>query len=170
MKWHLPLMLLAIMVLAACAATGPYYGSVKPSIPALKPDQARLYFMRGGGFQFSWMMARVHLDSIKILELNMGGFGYADVPAGKVNVLLDTPIIPADSTLAFTVKAGSTYYFRVGINPFDAENQASKQEKAKKSGPKPTSQGPGPFALFRLSEGRALSELETKKMERNLVR
>ena len=170
MKRRLPLMLLAMLMLAACAATGPDYGLVKSSIPTLKPDQARLYFMRGRGMKFSWMMARVHLNSIKVLELNMGGFGYADVPAGKVNVLLDTPIIPVESTLAFDAKAGRTYFYRVGINPFDDEDQASSKQRAKRSGPKPTSQGPGPFALFRLSEGLALSELETKKMERNLAR
>lgn len=170
MKLHLPSLLLATLVLAACAATGPDYGSVKSSIPALKSDQARLYFMRGGDFQFSWMMARVHLNSIKVLELNMGGFGYADVLAGKVNVVLDSPLIPAESTLAFDAKAGTIYYYRVGVNPFDDEEQRSAKEKAKAPGPKPTSQGLGAFALFRLSEGRALSELKTKKMERNLAR
>ena len=51
-----------------------------------------------------------------------------------------------------------------------AKEAAPAKEKAKAPGPKPTSQGLGAFALFRLSEGRALSELKTKKMERNLAR
>ena len=47
-----PLFLYAVIVslISGCAATGPSYTSIKSTIPQLKSDQARVYFLRESTF------------------------------------------------------------------------------------------------------------------------
>ena len=84
------LFLFAILVsfISGCAETGPRYTSVKSTIPQLQSDNARIYFFREGSFVNSGLTARVHLNGIKVVDLNMDGFAYVNRPAGNVLIMV----------------------------------------------------------------------------------
>ena len=69
------LFLFAILVsfISGCAATGPIpqfgpsYTSVKSTIPQLKSDNARIYFLREASSVNYGLTARVHLNGRKVV-------------------------------------------------------------------------------------------------------
>ena len=84
------LFLFAILVsfISGCAETGPSYTSVKSTIPQLQSDNARIYFLREASSVNYGLTARVHLNGIKVVDLNMDGFAYVNRPAGNVLIMV----------------------------------------------------------------------------------
>ena len=62
------------LLTTACAATGPSYTQMQQSSGTLESGHARLYFMRGSDLVNAALVARVHIDGIKVANLKMGGF------------------------------------------------------------------------------------------------
>jgi hypothetical protein len=144
-------------VVAGCAATGPSYTSVKSAIPQLQSDNSRIYFLREGGFVNSGLTARVHLNGIKIVDLNMDGFAYVDRPAGNMLIMIDASLNFGEARKMFTVESGKTYYFLVAN---DSSNVLAGIIGGSLGA---VSEGGGRFVFYRIPESMALEQLKTKK-------
>lgn len=145
------------IAVTGCAATGPSYTSVKSAIPQLQSDQARLYFIREGGFMNSGLTARVHLNGTKMVDLNMNGFAYADRPAGLVHIMIDAPLNTGDARQSINIQSGETHYFMV------ANNSRNVMAGAYGGLLGALAEGGGRFVFAQISEAAALEQLKTKK-------
>jgi hypothetical protein len=147
-----------VSFISGCAATGPSYTSVKATIPQLQSENARIYFLREGGFVNSGLTARVHLNGIKVVDLNMDGFAFVDRPAGNVMIMVDAPLNFGEARKMFTVESGKTYYFLVA-------NDSSNVMAGLIGGAiGAASEGGGRFAFYQIPEAMALEQLKTKKL------
>ena len=141
-----------------CAATGPSFTSVSQSIPTLSSNQARLYFMRDSSFMNSGLTARVRLNGVNVANLNMGGFVYADRPAGAVQIMIDAPLNTGDARKSINMEAGKTYYFLVSNN----ESNVIAGSFGGLIGA--LAEGGGRFVFAQISEASGLEQLKTKKL------
>jgi hypothetical protein len=73
-----------VVLFTGCAAKGPTFQQIQPSIPAVREGYGRLYFMNPGRPH-----ARVAVDKNQIGECKFGAFFWEDVPAGAHVVTLD---------------------------------------------------------------------------------
>jgi hypothetical protein len=73
-----------VVVLTGCAAKGPTYQQIQPSIPAIREGYGRLYFMKPGPKH-----ARVAIDKNPIGECKYGAFFWEDIPVGPHVITLD---------------------------------------------------------------------------------
>ena len=147
-----------LSLISGCAATGPSYTFVKSTIPQLKSDQARLYFLREGSFVNSGLTARVHLNGTKVVNLNMDGFAYADRPAGSVLIMIDAPLNPGEARQMINIESGKRYYF------FVANNSSNVMAGALFGLIGAVAEGSGRFVFYRIPEAMALEQLKTKKL------
>jgi len=152
----------AVLLISGCAATGPSYTSLESTIPQLQTDQARLYFLRRGGFTNAALTARVHLNGTKVVNLNMDGFAYVDRPAGAVLIMIDAPLNPGEAKQTINVENGKTYYFFVENDYTNINEQFIAYMGAGVLGV--IAHGGGRFAFYRISEEMALEQLKTKKL------
>jgi len=146
-----------IALVSGCAATGPSYTSVKSTLPQLKADKARLYFLREGSFMGSGVTARVHLNGTKIADLNMDGFAYADSPAGNVLIMIDAPLNFGEARQSFNIENGKTYYF------FVANNTSYVMAGSFGGIIGAVLAGGGPFAFYRIPEAKSKADVKKVK-------
>lgn len=104
------------LLITACAATGPSYTQMQQSSGTLESGHARLYFMRGSDLVNAGLVARVHIDGIKVANLKMGGFFFTDHPAGQVKIMIDAPLNYGEAKQLFEAESGKTHYFVVDNN------------------------------------------------------
>jgi hypothetical protein len=105
------LVLAAPAVLVACAS-GPKMAEVSSSIPALKPDQARIYVYRSGSMLGAAIQPKVMLNGRHVGESKPGGFFFVDVAPGPVEVTTTSEV---EKKLTFTAEAGQTRYVRTTV-------------------------------------------------------
>lgn len=98
-------------VLAGCA-TGAKYSEVASTIPAVKADQARVYFFRSSSMMGAAIQPEIRLDGKVVGESKPGGFFYADAAPGSHVASVSTE---TEKTLTFTLAAGETKYVRQSI-------------------------------------------------------
>lgn len=110
--------LFLVVVLSACASTGPIY---QPA-PAPAPQDALIYVYRPANFVLSGRDAYFYVDDVNIVDLSTEGYSWFHVPAGNHTI---TQKWPFDVTLGFnTVNIGKefrpsqTYYYRLEIDSF----------------------------------------------------
>ena len=152
------LILVLVSFISGCAATGPSYTSVKSTTPQLQSDNARIYFLREGGFMNSGLTARVHLNGIKVVDLNMDGFAYVDRPAGNVLIMIDAPLNFGEAIKMAGLKSGKTYYILV------ANDSGNVMAGSLFGAIGAASQGGGRFAFYEIPEEMAQEQLKTKKL------
>ena len=99
------------LLLAACAS-GPKYKEVQSSIPALAPDQGRIYFYRSGNIFGSGIQPSVVLGGEKVGDATPGGFFFLDRKPGNYEVVLSTEV---DRKLTFTLAKGQEQYVRMSV-------------------------------------------------------
>lgn len=155
------LMAAVIALVSGCAATGPSYTSIKTTIPQMTSDQARLYFLREGGFMNSGLTARIHLNGTQVADLNMDGFAYVDRPAGDVLIMVDAPLNFGEARQAFNIESGKTYYF------FVANNFSNVMAGSFGGIIGAAAEGGGRFIFYRIPEKMALKQLKTKNLSGN---
>jgi len=93
-------------VLSGCA-TGVKYQDMAATIPAVKPDQARVYFFRSSSMMGAAVQPQIQLDGQVVGTSMPGGFFYVDKAPG--NYLASTQT-ETEKTLSFTLAAGETKY------------------------------------------------------------
>jgi hypothetical protein len=98
--------------LAGCAATGPKMSEVKSTIPALSPDQGRIYFYRNLNMLGAAVSADIRLNGDVVGRSQRGAFFYVDRPAGNYEVASSTE---TEKKLTFALDAGETKYVRTYV-------------------------------------------------------
>jgi Flp pilus assembly protein TadG len=99
----------AALALAGCAATGAKYDQVAASMPALKANEGRIYFMRDTGVWGAALRPDIKLNGQVVGTSQQSGFFYVDRPAGNYTV---TAATETEKTLTFALAAGETKYVR----------------------------------------------------------
>ena len=107
---QLRLVLLALVaVLAAACASGPRLSEVSSGFPGLKAGEARIYFYRSNSMFGAALQPSIYVNGKVVGTSKPGGFFYADVPAGNVEVTTGTEV---EKKATFVVAAGETRYIR----------------------------------------------------------
>lgn len=102
-----------ITVLMAGCASGVKYSEMSSSIPTLKADQGRVYFLRSASMLGAAVQPEIKLNSEVVGQSKPGGFFYVDRPAGKYAVSTSTE---TEKTLSFALDAGETKYVRTSVS------------------------------------------------------
>jgi hypothetical protein len=111
MNKSLPLIFSAVLataILTGCAS-GPKYAEIAKTIPAVKADQGRIYFMRSSSMFGAAIQPEIRLNNNVVGKSQPGGFFYVDRPAGKYIAATDTE---TEKTLSFSLDAGEVKYIR----------------------------------------------------------
>ena len=104
----------AILLLAACAASGPTFEESGLGSAPIPDGKARIVFLRtrDSGLYLA-RQASVSLDGGKIGGAGYGSFFVHDVDAGDHGLRADMWDMPGQCELIFTAAAGETYFFQI---------------------------------------------------------
>lgn len=147
---------LVALFVSACAATGPSYTAVQQSIPVLKMDESRLFFIRDSSFMNSGLTARVHIRGAKVADLNMNGFFYTDQKPGSAQIMIDAPLNFGEAVRNVNLEAGQAYYFYV------ANNSSNVWAGSLFGAYGAISQGGGRFAFTQISNDYGAEQIKDK--------
>ncbi|RAS05035.1 DUF2846 domain-containing protein [Cupriavidus alkaliphilus] len=100
--------LAASSLLAGCAS-GVKHADMAASIPTLKPNEGRVYFLRSASMFGAAIQPDLRLNNQVVGESKPGGFFFVDRPAGKYVASAATE---TEKTLSFVLDAGETKYVR----------------------------------------------------------
>ncbi|MFN9211074.1 MAG: DUF2846 domain-containing protein [Betaproteobacteria bacterium] len=98
-------------VIAGCAS-GPKYQDVAKSLPALQPNEGRVFFFRSSSVVGAAVQADIRLNGTVVGTSIPGGFFYVDRPAGNYVAASSTE---TEKTFSFTLAAGETKYVRSSV-------------------------------------------------------
>ncbi len=104
--WLIPL----VVILSGCAS-GPKYAQVRSTIPALSPEQGRLFIYRTTAFGAAVQPA-VKLNDEKVGTAKPKGFFYVDRPPGNYQISTSTEV---KRTLSLTLDKTQTRYVRLNM-------------------------------------------------------
>jgi hypothetical protein len=97
------------MVLVSACASGPKLAEMRASIPALKPDQGRIYFYRSGSMLGAGIQPSINLNGTVVGDSKPGGFFFVDRVPGPMEVMTTTEV---ERKLTFTLAPGQTRYVK----------------------------------------------------------
>lgn len=103
--------LLVAVCIASCA-TGPKHAEVAASIPALKPDQGRVYFYRSSSMMGAAIQPSIMVNGKAVGDSKPGGFFYVDLAPGSVEVSTATEV---ERKATFVLERGQVRYVRTVI-------------------------------------------------------
>jgi len=98
-----------LSILAAGCATGTKFSQMSSSIPPVRADEGRVYFMRSSSLFGAAIQPDIRLNGEVVGESKPGGFFYVDRPQGTYQASTSTE---TEKTLSFTLDAGETKYVR----------------------------------------------------------
>lgn len=103
---------LLVLLLSACAASGPKLSEMKASMPQLKADAGRIYFYRKSSMLGAAMQPNIMLNGRVVGESKPGGFFFVDDTPGAKEVATSTEV---ERKLTFTLERGQTRYVRTAV-------------------------------------------------------
>ena len=101
--------LAVVAVLAAACASGPKLSEVASGFPGIKAGEGRVYFYRSNSMFGAALQPTIYMNGKAVGTSKPGGFFYADVPAGNVEVTTGTEV---EKKATFVIAAGETRYIR----------------------------------------------------------
>ena len=107
------LTLLAIVLFAGCAATGPSLSEVAASIPPVPADKGRIYFFRGTSMLGAAITSDIRLNGRVVGVSQRSSFFFVDEAPGNCTVTTATEV---ERQLTFTLAAGETKYVRTSVS------------------------------------------------------
>ena len=110
---HKTLLLLALLGLAGCAATGQTYTAAVSKPRQDSERSARLVLYRGDSLISPFGMTRVQIDNIEVGGVADAGYNYYDVTPGEHRVVVDHEGRPGECQIKVSIKAGDTAYFKI---------------------------------------------------------
>ncbi len=104
----------AMLLLVACAASGPTFEESGVGSEPIPDGKARIVFLRtrDSGLYIA-RQASVSLDGEKVGGAGYGSFFVHDIDAGEHGLRADMWDMPGQCELIFTAAAGETYFFQV---------------------------------------------------------
>ena len=102
----------AAVLLFGCAS-GPKLAEMQSSMPALNPDQGRIYFYRTSSMMGAAIQPSVLLNGKVVGDSKPGGFFYVDTAPGAQEVSTTTEI---EKKLSFTLEPKQTRYVRTSTS------------------------------------------------------
>lgn len=103
---------MATALMTGCAS-GPKYAEVAKSIPTLKADQGRVFFLRSSSAFGVALRPDIRLNNEVVGTSQAGGFFYVDRPAGRYVAATSTE---TENTLSFVLDAGEVKYVRTSTS------------------------------------------------------
>lgn len=107
------LMLCFFMALMAGCATGVKYKEMASAIPALKPDEGRIFFYRSASMLGAALQPSIRLNGDVVGESKPGGFFFVDRPAGQYKAATTTEV---EKTVSFSLAPGEVKYLRSSVS------------------------------------------------------
>ena len=104
-----PLAVLLSLVLVAGCATGPDFGAVSASIPAVAPDKGRVYFYRDVNPFGIAVQPTIYIRGQPVGPCVPGGVYFFDLPPGKYEAAVATEVT---RRLSFVLERGEEKYIR----------------------------------------------------------
>lgn len=95
-------------VISGCAS-GPKYSDMASTIPALKPGEGRVYFLRSQVMFAGAVQPEILLNGKVVGVSRPGGFFFVDRPAGNYTAAVQTE---TEKTVSFVLQPGETKYVR----------------------------------------------------------
>jgi hypothetical protein len=145
---------IAFALLTGCVSSGMRYAEHKALLPAVKPDEGRVYFYRNASLFGAAIQPNIWLNGAMVGASKPGGFFCVDRPAGPFSAGVSTEVT---HTLSFTLEGGETKYVRTtpGMGLFvgrinfelvNAPEAAVELQSLRFTGPAPTPPAPAPAA------------------------
>ncbi|PLP97244.1 DUF2846 domain-containing protein [Cupriavidus pauculus] len=100
---------MAVSSLLAGCASGVKHADMASSLPTLKANEGRIYFMRSASIFGAAIQPDIRLNNDVVGESKPGGFFFVDRAAGKYVASAATE---TEKTLSFVLDAGETKYVR----------------------------------------------------------
>ena len=104
--------LVVLAILLSGCASGIKHKDMAASIPSLKSDQGRIYFLRSASMIGAAVQPSITLDGNKVGDSMPGGFFYVDSNPGDHEVVCTTEV---DKKLTFTLDKGEVKYVKTSI-------------------------------------------------------
>lgn len=106
------LLLIGMSILGGCAS-GPKFTEVKAAIPAVAPDQGRVYFYRSNSVFGAAIQPDIFLNGDKVGTSVPGGFFFVDRLPGDFQVSTTTEV---EKQATFTLEKGQQRYIKTTIS------------------------------------------------------
>ncbi len=106
------LLVLCVVALSGCASSGPKYSELKSKLPALSPEQGRIFVYRKTTFGAAVQPA-VKLNEQEVGKAVPKGFFYVDRPPGNQQISASTEV---KRTLSLTLDKGQTRFVRLNVS------------------------------------------------------
>jgi hypothetical protein len=104
--------ILALAIALTGCASGIKHKDMTTSIPTLKSDQGRIYFIRSASMIGAAVQPVIKLDGKEVGESKPGGFFYVDSKPGNHEVMCSTEV---DKKLTFTLDNGEVKYVKTSV-------------------------------------------------------
>ncbi len=104
--------LLGTVVLLSGCASGPKHAQMKSSIPALNPEQGRIYVYRTSAYGAA-IQPDVKLNGETVGDAKPKGFFFVDRPPGDYKISTTTEV---KRDASFTLEKAQTRYVRLGVS------------------------------------------------------
>lgn len=106
------LMASLVLILSGCAATGPKHAEMEQQLATVPPAKGRIFFYRESSMLGAAIQPKIYLNGSPVGESKPGGFFYADVAGGTVEITAQTE---ASSAISFELREGEVWYVRSAI-------------------------------------------------------
>jgi hypothetical protein len=103
--------LIAIVAIVSGCATGPKYAQIRNTIPALSPDQGRIFIYRTTALGAA-VQPDVNLNGTKVGDAKPKGFFYVDKPPGDYQISTSTEV---KRTLSLKLDKSQIRYVRLNM-------------------------------------------------------
>ena len=106
--------ILLSFVLVGCSGGSNQYPEVSmPNVTQETPDGSKLVFERDSSFTYMAAGVRVNVNGANLAKLSRGKTFATIVPAGKINIDVDTWQYPGKFGVSLNAEKGKTYYFKI---------------------------------------------------------
>ena len=105
----------SVLLLYACAATGPKLETVIDSFPPLGENNGRLFFYREYATFGSAMRPDIFVCGKQVGKSVPGGVFYVDLPAGECDITIPAMLHPGERSLRVNISPRGMQYIRTWI-------------------------------------------------------
>lgn len=109
-------LVMVVVTLTGCAATGPKYSEHQADMPALDQDTARVFFFRNSKFASSGGDAEIFVNDEKVGECADGAYFYVDTAPGLAKIRAENAGAYGTHVIEKQLEGGTEYYIEVVVN------------------------------------------------------